>query len=157
MIELKFSRTINKSIDEVWQVIAQEFHQPHLWATGTSHCRKGLPNEDFDRISETESGTLMDTIINIDDSKYFLQFSVKGLPFFVSSVVSTWQLHKISENQTTLVMGPTIRVIPIIGNLAQIPMKMALKKLYPKLLNDLTIYIETGNPSPRKQQEVQNK
>lgn len=157
MIDLKFNKKINKPIAQVWQFIIQDFHQAHLWAAGTPHCRKGLPHEDFDRICETESGKLMDTIIKVDDSQHILQFSVKGLPFFVRSVVSTWQLHKLSENETELVMGPTIQVMPIIGSLAQIPMKMALKKLYPKLLDDLTIYLETGNPSPRKQQELQNK
>ncbi len=32
-------------------------------------------------------------------------------------------------------------------------MKMAFNRLYPGLLDDLAIYVETGKPSPRKQNE----
>ena len=88
---------------------------------------------------------------------YVLEFPVKGLPFFVQSVVSTWKVRKISDSQTELILGPKIEVMPIIGTLMQIPMKSALKKLYPGLLNDLAIYVETGQPSPRKQKELDNK
>ena len=94
----------------------------------------------------------------VDKENYLFEFSVKGLPFFVRSVVSTWKLNRISETQTEIVLGPRIKVKLGIGTIAQIPMKIALKKLYPGLLDDLATYIETGNPSTRKQQEInQNK
>lgn len=51
-------------------------------------------------------------------------------------------------------MGPRIEVMPIIGTIMQIPMKSALTKLYPELLDDLAIFVETGKPSPRKQKEL---
>ena len=156
MIDLKFSRQINKPIDEVWKFIIDDFANGHLWATGTTSCRKGEPHEDFDRVCETESGRLRDTITKKDKENHVLEFSVKGLPFFVRSVVSSWKLHKVSDTQTEIVLGPRIEVKPIIGTIAQIPMKMALKKLYPGLLDDLVIYVETGKPSPRKQQEINN-
>ena len=154
MIDLKFKRNINKPIQEVWRFIIDDFYDAHLWATGTPKCRKAKPNEDFDRVCETESGRLMDTIKKIDDENYELQFSVKGLPFFVRSVVSTWKLKKVSDTKTEIILGPRIEVKPLIGTIAQIPMKMALKKIYPGILDDLVIYAETGQPSPRKQKEI---
>jgi len=157
MIDLKFNRNINKPINEVWEFVVDDFAKGHLWATGTTSCRKGEPHEDFDRICETETGKLMDTITKIDNDNYVLEFTVKGLPFFVSSVLSTWKLNKISDTQTEIVLGPRIEVKPGIGTLAQIPMKIALKKLYPGLLDDMAIYVESGQPSPRKQKEVDNK
>ncbi len=156
MIDLKFSRNINKPIGEIWEFVIDDFTKSHRWATGTSNCRKGLPHEDFDRVCETESGKLMDTITKVDNENYVLEFSVKGLPFFVRSVLSSWRLTKISDTQTEITLGPRIEVIPVIGTLAQIPMKIALKKLYPGLMDDLVIYIETGQPSPRKQKELEN-
>lgn len=156
MIDLKFSRNINKPIDEVWKFVIDDFANGHLWATGTTSCRKGLPHEDFDRVCETETGKLRDTITKVDNENHVLEFSVKGLPFFVRSVVSTWKLKKISDTQTEIVLGPRIEVKPIIGTIAQIPMKIAFKKLYSGLLDDLVIYVETGQPSPRKQKEMNN-
>lgn len=156
MIDLKFNKTINKPIEEVWKFVVDDFANGHLWATGTTSCRKGQPHEDFDRVCETETGKLMDTITKLDNENYLLEFSVKGLPFFVRSVLSTWKLNKISENQTEIILGPKIEVKPGIGTLAQIPMKIVFKKLYPGLMDDLAIYVETGQPSPRKQKELNN-
>ena len=154
MIDLKFDTKINKPIEEVWKYIIDEFPNAHEWAAGTNMCRKGLESEDFDRVCETETGRLMDKITKIDDENYLLEFSVKGLPFFVRSVVSSWKLTKISNTQTEIILGPRIEVMPVIGTIMQIPMKIAFKKLYPPLLEDLRIFIETGKPSPRKQKEL---
>lgn len=155
MIDLKFTSKIGRSIDEVWKVVADDFTEANKWAYGTLNCRKGREDEDFDRIAETESGTLMDTITTFDSENYKLEFSVKGLPFFVRYVVSTWTLKKISEVETEITLGPRIEVLPIIGTLLQIPMKRALNKLYPELINDLKIYVETGEPSTRKREELE--
>ncbi|MDW3649489.1 MAG: SRPBCC family protein [Bacteroidia bacterium] len=154
MIDLKFDTKINKPIEEVWRFIIDEFPNAHHWATGTPTCRKGTESEDFDRVCDTETGRLMDTITKIDHENHVLEFSVKGLPFFVRSVVSSWKLSKLSNTQTEITLGPRIEVMPVIGTLMQIPMKIAFKKLYPGLLNDLTTFIETGKPSPRKQKEI---
>lgn len=155
MIDLKFNRIINKPIEEVWTFVVDEFAEADKWAAGTTSCRKGTAEEDFDRVCETETGKLMDTITRLDNENYVLEFSVKGLPFFVRSVVSTWTLNKCSENETEICLGPRIEVMPLIGSLMQIPMKIAFKKLYPELLNDLVTYIETGQPSLRKQKELE--
>ncbi len=157
MIDLKFNRKINKPIEEVWSVVVNEFHESHKWAAGTTICRKGEASEDFDRVCETESGRLMDTITKVDHENYVLEFSVEGLPFFVRSVVSTWSLRKVSDTQTEIVLGPRIEVMLVIGTLMQIPMRKALEKIYPGIMDDLTIYIETGQPSPRKQRKVNNR
>ena len=156
MIDLKFNRIINKPADEVWKCVFDEFTSAHLWAFGTPTCRKGASNEDFDRVCDTETGKLMDTITKVDKENYMFEFSVKGLPFFVRSVVSTWKLRKVSDTQTEIVLGPRIEVKPGIGTIAQFPMKIAFKKLYPGLLDDLATYIETGKPSLRKQKEIDN-
>lgn len=157
MIDLKFKKEVNKPIDEVWKFVVEEFLNSHEWATGTTSCRKGEPSEGFDRVCDTETGKLMDKITNIDNENYLFEFSVTGLPFFVRSVVSTWKLNKISNTQTEIILGPRIEVIPVIGTIMQIPMKMAFRKLYPGLLDDLVVYVETGKPSPRKQKEIDSR
>lgn len=98
----------------------------------------------------------MDKITKTDKENHVFEFSVSGLPFFVRSVVSTWKLNKISASQTEIILGPRIEVLPVIGTIMQIPMKMAFKKLYPGLLDDLAIYVETGKPSTRKQKEIES-
>ncbi len=154
MLDIKATRRINKPIDDVWRFVVDDFTNGHQWAFGTTMCRAGTDAEDFDRICDTESGQLRDTITRIDDADHVLEFSVEGLPFFVRSVVSTWSLRSVSETETDLTIGPRIETMPVIGHLAQIPMKRALEKLYPELLDDLAVYVETGQPSARKQREL---
>ena len=155
MIDIAAKKRVNKPIEEVWKFVVEEFPNSHEWATGTTSCRKGDASEDFDRVCDTETGELTDKITKIDETNHVFQFSVTGLPFFVRSVVSTWKLNRISDTETEIVIGPRIEVMPVIGTIMQIPMKSALNKLYPKLLDDLAIYVETGKPSPRKQREIE--
>ena len=150
MIDLKFKTTLNKPANEVWKFIIDDFYVSDRWASGVKSCRKGTPDEPFDRICETESGVLMDTITKMDDTNHILEFSVKGLPFFVKNVVSTWTVQQISENQSTLTLGPKIQFKPGIGTIMQFPMKIIFKKLYPGIIHDLTTFIETGKPSESK-------
>ena len=95
MFDIKVSRRIAKPIDEVWRFVIDEFANGHEWAFGTSMCRAGTDAEPFDRICDTESGELKDTITKVDDDNHVLEFSVEGLPFFVQSVVSTWSLARV--------------------------------------------------------------
>ena len=154
MIDLKFKRIINKPVEEVWKCVFDDFAKAHLWAMGTPTCRKGQPDENFDRVCDTETGRLKDTITKVDRDNYMFEFTVEGLPFFVRSVVSTWKLRELSIKQNEINLGTRIEVKPGIGTIAQIPMRLAFKRLYPGLLDDLTTYIETGRPSSRKQEEI---
>ncbi|MEM7273719.1 MAG: SRPBCC family protein [Actinomycetota bacterium] len=154
MLDIKETVTIDKPIEEVWRLVVDDFVNSHRWAFGTSTCRAGTADEGFDRICDTESGQLRDTITKVDDANHVLEFSVEGLPFFVRSVVSTWTLEPVADTATRITVGPRIETMPIIGTLAEIPMKRALVKLYPGLLDDLKVYAETGQPSARKRQEL---
>ena len=154
MLDITTTRKINKPIEEMWRFVIDDFTNSHLWAYGATNCRAGTESEDFDRVCDTETGELKDTITKIDDTNHILEFSVDGLPFFVRSAMATWSLEPVSETETEITIRPRIHTMPVIGNLAEIPMKKALKKLYPELLNDMAIYVETGQPSPRKQQEL---
>ncbi|MGI9616050.1 MAG: SRPBCC family protein [Acidimicrobiales bacterium] len=154
MLDIKATRRINKPIEEVWRFVVDEFTNSHHWAFGTTSCRAGTTAEDFDRVCDTETGQLEDTIISVDDADHVFAFSVDGLPFFVRSVVSTWSLEAVSETETDITIGPRIETMPVIGHLMEIPMKKALEKLYPGLLDDMAVFLETGQPSARKQQEL---
>ncbi|MEM7325850.1 MAG: SRPBCC family protein [Actinomycetota bacterium] len=154
MLDIKKTRRINKPIDEVWRFVIDGFTTNHEWAYGTSNCRAGTEDESFDRVCDTETGRLTDTITKVDDTNHVLEFTVEGLPFFVRSVVATWSLKAVSETATEITIGPRIETMPIIGHLAEIPMKRALDKLYPELLDDMAVFVETGQPSARKQQEL---
>ena len=154
MLDIKATRKINKPIEEVWRFVVEDFSNAHEWAFGTTTCRSGTESDDFDRVCDTETGELKDTITKIDDANHIFEFSVDGLPFFVRSVVSTWSLERVSDTETEITIGPRIDTMPVIGSLMGIPMKKALEKLYPDLLDDMAVFVETRRPSARKQEEL---
>ncbi len=154
MLDIKATRKINQPIDEVWRFVVDDFSNAHEWAFGTTTCRSGTESDDFDRVCDTETGRLKDTITKIDEANHVLEFSVDGLPFFVRSAVSTWSLERVSDTETEITVGPRIETMPVIGSLMEIPMKRALERLYPELLDDLAVFVETGRPSARKQAEL---
>ncbi|MEM9463930.1 MAG: SRPBCC family protein [Actinomycetota bacterium] len=154
MLDIKQTRTIHAPIEEVWRVVVDGFTDSHEWAFGTTMCRPGTDAEGVDRVCDTESGRLMDTITTVDPEARLLEFEVEGLPFFVRSVVSTWTMVDLGDDRTDLTIGPRIETLPVIGRLFEIPMRRALTALYPELLDDLAVYIETGAPSDRKRAEL---
>ncbi|MEO1059912.1 MAG: SRPBCC family protein [Actinomycetota bacterium] len=154
MLDIMVTRHIRKPIDEVWRVVVDDFSSAHEWAFGTPTCRPGTEAEDFDRVCDTESGRLRDTIVRVDEADHVFEFSVEGLPFFVRSVVSTWTLEPVSDTETALTIGPRIETLPVIGTLLEIPMRRSLERLYPELLDDLAVFVETGEPSARKREEL---
>ena len=74
--------------------------------------------------------------------------------FFVTSLVSTWSLKKISKNKTELLINPVIKTMPIIGTLMELSMKKRFRRILREIANDLVIYLETGKVSRRKQKEI---
>ena len=153
-LDIRATRKIDKPIEEVWRFVIDDFANADQWATGTTSCRSGTESEEFDRVCDTETGELTDTITSVDNTNHVLQFSVTGLPFFVRSAVSTWELRSISATETEITLGPRMEMMPIIGAIMQIPITKALNKLYPQLLDDMAAFVETGKPSSRKQAEL---
>jgi len=77
--------------------------------------------------------------------------------FFVTSLVSTWSLKKISKNKTELLINPVIKTMPIIGTLMEPSMRKQFKKIVPQIADDFIIYTETGEISKRKQKETKRR
>jgi len=154
MIVLKFTKTINKPIDEVWDVLVNQFAEIEKWATGVFESKQ---TEDYDRVCKTSFGDLKEKILLKDEKQHILQFKVKGFPFFVKSAVSTLTLKEISKTETEVTVNPNIKTIPIIGTIMEIPMKMQLKKAIPGLIDDFVTYVETGKASSEKQEEINKK
>jgi hypothetical protein len=64
MINLNFSVSINRPVNEVWTVVYADFAKVGDWATGVFSSRPGKKEENADRVCNTFTGVLYEKIIS---------------------------------------------------------------------------------------------
>jgi len=154
MIELKFRTEIDKPIEDVWKVLFTNFTKVGDWVTGVYHSRPGKEGENADRVCKTFTGTLVERILSKDEENHEFRVDAKGLPFFVKSFQGGWKLNEISKSKTEAVFSGRIKTMPIIGTIMEMPMRKQFKKAFAITMQELKSYVETGEISARKEQEI---
>jgi hypothetical protein len=155
MIDLSFTASINRPVNEVWKVVYTDFTKVGDWATGVFSSRPGKKEENADRVCKTFTGILYEKIISKDEKDHTMQIEAKGLPFFVKSMIGGYRLKEISKSNTEVTFFVKIRTMPLIGTIMEIPMKMQLNKALSITLDDLKTYTETGKFSLKKREEME--
>ena len=151
---------INRQIKEVWEVLGNQFTTAYKWARGLTHS-EGFGKSKFDglecsnRTCEVRGfGTIQEEIKNFDSKNFVLQYKVvKGFPGFITSADNTWSLERNGSN-TLLRMHMTMQTKGFKGAIIGPMMKIQLNKTVAGVIEDLKIFVETGNPSNYKQKEL---
>ncbi len=159
-MEFKIEIIVNKPIETVWDVLGHQFGDAYKWASGINHSKafsapaiNGAPSNN--RACELPSGKIKEVIRKFDSNNHILQYEVvEGFPFFVDTAINTWQLTKISSDKTKVDMHLIIRTKGLVGSIMNPMMKMQLNKQLVYIPNDLKHFIETGNPSENKANEL---
>jgi len=151
MIEVKINGTVDKPIQDLWNVTVQDFDKVGLWATGVFKSYKG---ENHDRICETSFGKLYENMVVKDEQNHHIEVDAKGFPFFVTKATGHWTFNKITDSKTEFVFGIKLDTMPVIGSLMGLMMKPKLNKALQGTANDYKTYLETGKVSDVKQREI---
>lgn len=159
-MEFKQQIVIDRPINDVWDILGNQYGQAYLWASGLSHSEgAGAPKHAkapcSQRVCTTTQGTIKETVDHFDAENYQLVYTViEGFPFFVDRATNHWTLE--AQGQQTLVhMHLMVQTKGWFGALMRPIMKGQLQKTVAPILNDLKVYVETGQPSAHKQQELQ--
>jgi len=162
--EIKMTKTsgiINVSADELWEIVGPGFNNVSEWASSVDHAvTSGQPKfegatcsertcdlnaKGFDKILEVI------TIYNPEDR--ILAFDViEGLPGFVYVSNSHWAIKEIAPGQSQIVITVNIKAKRFMGTLMGGMFKANLNKAIPTIIQDLTIYAETGEISETKKE-----
>ena len=146
---------INKPIDEVWEVLGNQFGDIDKWASLISKSEvSGTPTIDgvsFSiRSTETTGGPTKQELTSFNPANYSLSYkAIAGTPAFFKAVRASWALTKTDENTTQLILDFEIDFKGIGGLLSPI-VKLKLVKVGDELLEEFKYYVENGNPHPRK-------
>lgn len=158
-MEFKKEIIIDKSIEQVWDVLGNQFGEAYKWAGGLKHSEAfGAPKIDGavcnNRACDTTTGSIKEVIRKFDPAKNELEYEViEGFPFFVNTAINNWKLTSKGK-QTKVNMHLVIQTKGIVGSIMSPMMKMQMTKLTAGILEDFKHYVETGKPSPSKAKEM---
>ncbi len=158
-MEIQKSIIVNKPIEQVWEVLGNQFSAAHRWASGLYHSEGiGQPTiagaSCSNRACETSFGSIKEELVTFDPEHYILSYKVtEGFPSFVELGQNTWTLSS-QGSQTKVMMTLQIKTKGFMGSLMAPMMKYQMGGLSSNVIEDLKHFIETGLPSQRKAKEV---
>ena len=148
--------TISKPIDEVWEVLGNQFGKIDKWSSLISHSEVSGPAKisgvDFSiRSTKTTNGDTKQELTGFDPSKHTLSYkSLSGTPPIIKEVNAIWSLKQKGDSSTHLTLDFQAQMKGI-GHLLAPIAKIKLGKVGDELLDDFKFYVENGKPHPRKE------
>lgn len=158
-MKLSGNLTINASATDVWRILAHQFDDIGVWASGIA---KSTPNPNAVAIDSAPVagrichvpafGEVHETFTMYDEEKMTYTYeALVGLPFFVTAARNTWQVRAIDATNCTVRFDAELELIPLIGFVLSIPMRWKLKSTIDETVEELKYFAETGQIHPRKQ------
>lgn len=159
---LKFKEevVINKPINDVWEVLGNQFTEPHLWATNFKTSKGGgepkLSGLSYrHRATTTENGENWQELDAFDPDNYVLSYHIsKGVPSIASSAIGTWKLSQISESQTQLHVDFSLKTKGLLGILISPIVSKKVGQASAEIVEEFKYYVENEQPHPRKLEAV---
>lgn len=151
---------IEKNIDDVWEVLGNQFTEPHVWAVNFKTSEAGgepkLPGLTYlHRATTTENEVNWQELDTFEPENYRLTYHIsKGIPPIASQGLGDWSLEKVTDNQTQM----TVRFVLVTkGFLGLVMSPIVSKKVAAassELAEEFKYYLENGKPHPRKVEDL---
>lgn len=148
-MEIKVNVTINKSINEVWEIMGNQFAEAHLWSTNFITSKPGGEAK-FEglgyshRDTTTERGNTIQELTSFDPNSYSLSYEItKGAPEIAKSAKSKWYLNETDEGTVVrmdTVMEPKMELAEEMAKKIQ----MGLTASFNQLAEELKYFVENG-------------
>jgi hypothetical protein len=152
-MEIKVKVKINKSIDEVWKVMGDQFGEAHLWSSNFKTSKPGGEKK-FEGIgyslrdTTTPNGNTIQELKEFDAENYSLQYEIiAGKPEIAKFVSSHWYL-KESEEGTIAFMDSVLEPKQELPQEMTSKIQKGLTASFQTLADELKFYIEEGKPHP---------
>ena len=147
--------TINKSVNEVWEVLGNQFDKIDKWASIISHSEVSgdskFPGVDYSiRSTKTTQGDTQQELTSFNAEQHTLSYkSISGTPPIIKEVNAHWSLADGGKNNTNLVLDFSAEMKGL-GHILVPIVKKKLGNLGDLILDDFKFYVENGKPHPRK-------
>jgi Polyketide cyclase / dehydrase and lipid transport len=163
MATIRAAVTIEAPADEVWEVVAHQFHRVGDWATAipTSTAITGVTA----RVDAPVIGRVCTTgvqmvpeveerIVAYDEANRTLSYEGHGMPEFIKTARNRWHVQPLDDRRSRVSLVATLEHRGILGQFVYVFLRLQLTRVGPQFLSDLKYYIEHGAPSPRKERQL---
>lgn len=146
-MELQEQIEINGQVDALWNVIAEQFGDVHLWRTDVNHSfTAGKPKlmglSYSERVLQTNVGEYREVLTSFDVNQRSISCRRKdGLPFYIRKVSSIWSLTKAVNGAALVTVNQTIDARMLLGFILPF-VKFKYRKQLKQELNDLKTMLE---------------
>ena len=157
---MKIDKTfeVNAPAAKVWDILGPNYTRAGDWASSVfvSAPRAGMPQiagaSAAGRTCETSLGPFTESIVAYDDERRHVAYTATGdkMPGFVRELKNAWTVDAIDANRSRVTMTLTADIKQPFRALMGWMMKRQFAKVLDEATDDLKVYAETGQPSPRK-------
>ena len=153
-MKIKVELTINKSIQEVWEVMGNQYGSADKWSSNFKTSKPGgeakFSGLEYSlRDTTTDRGNTIQELTAFDPNKYTLSYVItKGAPEIAKMAGADWSLVGESENVTMLSMDFIMEPKMPLNAEMETKLKMGLTASVKELAEELKFYMETGQPHP---------
>ncbi|MFT5224459.1 MAG: hypothetical protein ACI8XX_000203 [Polaribacter sp.] len=150
-MKIKIELTINKPIQEVWEVMGNQYGYADKWSGNFKTSKPGgeakFKGLDYSlRDTKTDRGNTIQELTAFDPAKHTLTYVItKGAPDFAKTAGSQWSLFTTDENFTIVLMEFVVEPKMPLETEMETKIKMGLTSSAQELAEELKFYLETGN------------
>jgi hypothetical protein len=151
-MNIKVELTIKKSIQEVWEVMGNQYGYADKWSSNFKTSKPGgeakFSGLEYSlRDTTTDRGNTIQELTSFDPIKFTLSYIItKGAPEIAKMAGATWSLSIESENSTVVSMDFIMEPKMEINEAMETKIKMGLTASVKELTEELKFYLETGKP-----------
>lgn len=153
-MKIKIALTINKSIQEVWEVMGNQYGYAARWSSNFKTSNPGgeakFSGLEYSlRDTTTDRGKTIQELTAFDPEKYTLSYIItKGAPEIAKMAGAEWSLIRESEQVTKLSMDFIMEPKTPINAAMETKLKMGLTASVKELAEELKFYMENEKPHP---------
>jgi hypothetical protein len=151
-MNIKVELTIKKTIEEVWEIMGNQFGYADKWSSNFKTSKPGgeakFSGLEYSlRDTTTDRGNTIQELTAFDPDKYTLSYVItKGAPEIAKMAGAEWFLVSESQNLTKLSMDFIMEPKMPLNSEMETKLKMGLTASVKELSEELKFYLETGKP-----------
>ena len=150
IMKIKVELAINKSIQEVWEVMGNQYGYANIWSSNFKTSKPGgeakFNGLEYSlRDTTTDRGNTIQELTAFDPEKYTLSYVItKGAPEIAEMAGAEWSLISKGENATMLSMDFIMEPKMPLNEEMETKLKMGLTASVKELAEELKFYMENG-------------
>ena len=160
-MDIKVEITIDKPAAAVWKVLGEDFADVGAWASNVvSSSMETAPAVGAVRTARIAAtgpikpGQARETLTSFDSAAMSLAYEgTEGMPASIKEAGNSWSVREIDAGHSLVKSHATLKLGGPMALLAPL-IKMQLKSVGSRYMDELKHFVETGQPQPRKEKAL---